>query len=71
MATVDDFEDRFILDLLGAGLLIAATLSVRIEKRSRTIALVLGIPAIMLSLTRNLFSEHQEFRRVISALADA
>jgi hypothetical protein len=57
MATVDDFADRFILDLLGAGLLIAATLSLCVEKRSRTIALTLGIPAIVLSLIRNAFSE--------------
>ena len=56
MATVDDFEDRFVLDILGAALLLAATLSLCIEKRSRTIALFLGIPSIILSLARNLFT---------------
>ena len=49
MATVDDFEDRFVLDILGAALLLAATLSLCIEKRSRTIALFLGIPSIIVA----------------------
>lgn len=60
MATVDDFEDRFILDILGAGLLISATLSLCVEQRSRVIAITLGIPAILLSLLRSVAAERME-----------
>ena len=60
MATVDDIEDRFLLDWLGAGLLISATLSLCVEPRSRVIALVLGLPAVLLSVLRSVVSEQME-----------
>lgn len=60
LVMVDDFADRFILDAIGATLLFAATLSLCVEKKSRAIALLLGIPAILLSLVRNLVSVHVE-----------
>lgn len=60
MATVDDVDDRFILDLLGAGLLTAATLSLCVEKRSRAVAITLGTPAIFFSLMRSVFSKSIE-----------
>ncbi len=57
MLTVGDFQDRFILDMLGAAMLASATISLCVSKKSRAVALLLGIPAIILSLSRNLVSE--------------
>ena len=57
MLTVGDFQDRFILDMLGAAMLASATISLCVKKQSRAVALLLGIPAIILSLARNLVSE--------------
>jgi hypothetical protein len=58
MLTVDDFEDRFILDVLGSVMLAAATISLCGHKHTRAVALLLGIPAITLSLSRNQLPEH-------------
>ena len=56
--TVDDYEDQFIVDFLGAALLATATISLCVNKHSRVVALLLGIPAVVLSLARNLVSDH-------------
>lgn len=60
LMTVNDMADRLILDLLGAAMLVAATLSLCVEKKSRTIALALGTPAILLSLFQRLIPGHSE-----------
>lgn len=60
MATVSLVLDRFLLDVFGAAFLMVATLSLCAEKHTRTIALLLGIPATMLSLVGILQSGHEE-----------
>ena len=60
LVMVDDIADRFILDGLGAGLFFAATLSLCVEKKSRMVALLLGIPASLLYVIRNLCSADVE-----------
>ena len=61
MLTVGDFQDRFILDILGAAMLAMATISLCVSRKSRAVALLLGIPAILLSLSRSLVSEHLQY----------
>jgi hypothetical protein len=61
MVTVEDISDRYIVDVLGASLIFAATLSLCVEKRSRFIALILGIPSIVLMLLKNLLVGHLEY----------
>ncbi len=57
MLTVSGSQEPLILDLLGAAMLASATISLCVNPRSRAIALSLGIPAVILSLSRNVFSD--------------
>lgn len=59
-ASVSMEVDRNVLDTLGAVFMFTATLSLCVEKRFRAAALILGIPAILLSLIGNLLSRQQE-----------
>jgi hypothetical protein len=55
LATVTQHPNPLLLNFVGAMILITATMSLCVERRSRTLALLLGIPAIGLTLSRNLF----------------
>ena len=55
LATVTHHQNPFLLNCVGAMILITATMSLCVERRSRTLGLLLGIPAIGLTLGRNLF----------------
>ena len=56
--TVGDYEDQLIVDFLAAAMLATATISLCVNKHSRVAALLLGIPAVVLSFSRNLVFEH-------------
>lgn len=60
IATATAIHSRFAIDLLGTAFLLVATLSLCIEKKSRVIALTLGVPAVVLSLVGNLMSIQTE-----------
>ncbi len=55
MTTIGYYHDPFLLKLLGAVFLFIAILSLCAERRSRTMALILGLPAAGLALSTTFF----------------
>ena len=62
-------EGDLLLDLLGAALIIVAIIALAEERKFRVAALVLGIPAAVLTLAAHLFAE--EIARGVAVLARA
>jgi len=69
VASITFFHQRFAMDLFGVAFLGFATASLCIEKRSRAIALFLGIPSVSLTLLGRLMSGTDEHGMLIAGRA--
>lgn len=69
VASIAFFHQRIAMDLLGVAFLVFATASLCIDKRSRTIALLLGIPSVSLTMIGRVLSGDAEHGILIAGRA--
>lgn len=69
VASITFFHQRFAMDLFGVAFLVFATASLCIEKRSRAIALFLGIPSVLLTMLGRVMSGTEEHAILIAGRA--